>query len=82
MICAGSDKHNTLATTTVEPGGPADEELTSTLSYDVFGNRISETISGPGIAPRTESVDYDFNAPNPWHRFPYKLTNALGHSQT
>ncbi|NKB39015.1 MAG: tandem-95 repeat protein [Gammaproteobacteria bacterium] len=78
------DSLGRLWTTTIEPGkGSEHQELTSTLAYDVYGNRVSETIDGPSLtAPRLESVEYHNNEQKPWHRFPYKITNAEGHFQT
>nr|MBP7909316.1 VCBS repeat-containing protein [Pseudomonadales bacterium] len=60
-----------------EPGKGASFELTSTYTLDVFGNRLTETVSGPGIATRTTTATYTSNG-----RLPATLANALGHTST
>jgi len=64
-----------LSSETIEPGSNIWQK--TTYAYDAFGNRITTTVTGAGIAPRTTSVVYDSNG-----QFPFSTTNAQGHSET
>ena len=66
-----------LVGVTREPGKGAPYELTSTYTLDAFGNRLTETVTGPGIATRSTTATYTADG-----RFPATLTNALGHSSS
>jgi RHS repeat-associated protein len=59
---------NQQLTEQMEPGGS--DYLTRTYTYDVFGNRISVSISGSGMSARTTTIAYD-----PSGRFMASLTN-------
>ena len=64
----------------IEPGDPQFEKVT-TYTYDVFGNKASITVSGPGITPRETTSTYVAGTTgtlNPQ----ITTTNALGHSET
>lgn len=60
----------------IEPDTPA-LKLQTDYSYDSYGNKLSATVSGSGIATRSTSTVYDANG-----QFPATTTNALGHSDT
>ena len=64
-----------LLTQTREPGKGAGIELTTTMAYDAVGNVISETLSGPGMTTRSNTVSYGAD-----YHFPDTVTNALGHT--
>ena len=66
-----------LKTSTRQPGGGAGIEMTTTRTHDAFGNVLTETVSGPGLTSRTNTVTYDTRG-----QFPLTLTNALGHVTT
>ena len=66
-----------LKTSTRQPGGGAGIELTTTRTHDAFGNVLTETVSGPGLTSRTNTVTHDTRG-----QFPLTLTNALGHATT
>lgn len=51
--------------------------LTTVYTFDAFGNKLTATVSGPGIASRTTTTAYDVKG-----RFTVTNTNALGHSET
>ncbi len=51
--------------------------LDTDYTYDTFGNRLTTTVSGSGITPRTTAVTYDING-----LFPISTTNALGHTES
>lgn len=51
--------------------------LQTDYSYDGYGNKLSVTVSGSGIASRTTSSVYDARG-----QFPITTTNALNHSDT
>ncbi len=48
--------------------------VTTETTYDVFGNKLTETISASGIETRTSSLQYDLKG-----RFLTKQTNPVGH---
>jgi RHS repeat-associated protein len=52
-------------------------KLTTTYTYDAFGNKTSATISGLGLANRAVATAYDSRG-----QFPLSTTNALGHQET
>jgi len=70
-----------LLTETIEPdhaGNPENLTLTTTYTYDVYGNKTAATLTGGGLSsPRSTSTDYDDQG-----RLPIKTTNALGHTET
>jgi len=72
----------------VEPdlaANPANLTLTTTYAHDAFGNRTSVSISGGGLATRTTTTTYDpaaIGSSGINGRFPVRLTNAKGHSET
>jgi RHS repeat-associated protein len=52
--------------------------LASTYTYDDFGNRLTETVTGTGIYPaRVTSRAYDLHG-----RYLERLTNPLGHTES
>jgi RHS repeat-associated protein len=55
----------------------AELRLVTDYTFDTFGNRVSATISGLGIAPRTSRTTYDESG-----RFIVSAQNALGHTET
>jgi RHS repeat-associated protein len=64
----------------VEPddGSTTDpQKLTTTYTYDAFGNKTSATTSGVGFADRMVVTAYDSRG-----QFPVSTTNALGHHET
>ena len=64
----------------IEPGDPQFEKVTA-YTYDVFGNKASIRVSGPGITPRETTSAYvagTIGTLNPQ----ITTTNALGHSET
>ena len=61
-----------ITTETIEPGNTT-LALTTSYTYDGFGNRTSATVSGPGITARGSSITYDTRG-----RFALSTTNALG----
>ena len=63
-----------LLSETLESGNDA---LTTTYTLDAFGNRVSATVSGPGITSRTTRTRYDAQG-----RYPVETENALGHKET
>ncbi len=65
-----------LLRTVIEPNSTPDVSLSTTYTYDVFGNRIQTTVSGSDFATRTSRATYDANG-----RFPISATNALGHTE-
>nr|VFJ59838.1 MAG: RHS repeat-associated core domain-containing protein [Candidatus Kentron sp. DK] len=50
---------------------------TTRYQYDQHGNQIAVTLSAPGLPDRTTETQYDALG-----RFPVRVTNALGHSET
>lgn len=50
--------------------------LTKEYAYDTFGNRTTETVSGPDIATRSATTVYDTQG-----QFPATVTNALAHQE-
>ena len=60
----------------IEPDLPA-LTVTTSYTYDVFGNETGATVSGAGIAPRGSSTTYDAIG-----QFPVSSANALGHSES
>ena len=64
-----------LTSSTREPGHP--KAVTTSYTYDGFGNRMSTTASAAGLAPRTGSVTFGDDG-----RFPVSVTNAAGHVTT
>jgi RHS repeat-associated protein len=64
-----------LTSETVEPGSSL--ALTTSYSYDVFGNKTAVTVGAGSSAPRTTTTVYDS-----YGRFPQSVTNALGHVET
>lgn len=50
-------------------------QITTTLTYNVFGNTIDETISTSNTATRSNAMTYDTKG-----RYPEVITNALGQS--
>lgn len=64
-----------LLSTTTEPDSVPDVSLTTSYTYDGFGNKLTTTLTGPGIASRTDTVVYDTNG-----QFITQASNALGHS--
>ncbi|WP_053006195.1 RHS repeat domain-containing protein [Kiloniella spongiae] len=64
------------ATTTVEPGDPTLEVVT-TYGYDSFGNVTSASVAGVGETARTANTTY-----SPDGRFALSSSNALGHSSS
>ncbi|HXB02268.1 MAG TPA: RHS repeat-associated core domain-containing protein [Opitutaceae bacterium] len=58
-----------------EPSDPL--SLTTTYTYDSFGNINSVTTSGAGLSNRTVATTYDSHG-----QFPVKTTNALNQSET
>ena len=50
---------------------------TTRYQYDQHGNQIAVTLSAPGLPDRTTETQYDAVG-----RFPVRVTNALGHSET
>ena len=65
-----------LLTEKIEPNDSA-FTVTTTYAYDAFGNTLSATVTGTGIASRTSSTTYEANG-----RFALTATNALGHSES
>jgi RHS repeat-associated protein len=61
-----------------EQGGGDSLELTTTLVYDQWGNLTMQSLSGPGIATRTETTIYDSER----GQFPVTSKNALNHTVT
>ncbi|MBE0595096.1 MAG: RHS repeat protein, partial [Gemmatimonadales bacterium] len=65
-----------LTKETVEPDD-ANYRVITTYTYDDFGNRLTSTSSGVGVANRTTTHTYDANG-----RFALTTTNTLGHTET
>ncbi|MDX8412206.1 MAG: SpvB/TcaC N-terminal domain-containing protein, partial [Mariprofundaceae bacterium] len=65
-----------LTSEIIEPDNPA-LSLTTSYTYDGYGNRLTTTVTGSGIASRTTTVAYDANG-----QFPVSTTNALGHAES
>jgi len=59
----------------VSPGTA--DAVTTTTSYDSYGNKVAVTVSAGALPSRTTTTEFDANG-----QFPVKTTNALGHSQT
>jgi RHS repeat-associated protein len=75
------DSAGMIATETIEPDD-AQFTLTTTYTYDAFGNKTAVTVSSPAtgtaaIASRTTSTTYTSDG-----RFPATVTNALSQSET
>ncbi len=72
----------------VEPdlaASPDNLTLTTTYQHDAFGNRTSVSVAGGGLPTRTTTTTYDpaaIGSPGINGRFPVRLTNAKGHSET
>ncbi|MCG8434015.1 MAG: hypothetical protein MJA83_08290, partial [Gammaproteobacteria bacterium] len=64
-----------LISETIEPDSGT-EWLTKTYAFDVFGNRIKETVTGAGIAARSTLTAYD-----EFGLYPALIVNALGHKE-
>ncbi len=60
----------------VEPGNPTHEKTTAYI-YDAYGNKISVSISAPGVVTRTANTQYDSRG-----LFPINSTNALLQSES
>ena len=88
-----------LETETVEPGttclgalGAASTDanlrVTTTYSYDSYGNKQSATVSGgisatnSYVAPRTTYCYFEAQGNNPAGHFPTRVVNALGQTET
>ncbi len=85
---AGVEKRSASATFTAVAGtlavdssirfpGDADNELTTSFSYDSHGNRIGTTVVGAHVASRSSSLGNFSHS-----RYPGTLTNALSHVTT
>jgi len=75
------DAAGMIATETIEPDD-TQFTLTTTYTYDAFGNKTAVTVSSPAtgtaaIAPRTTSTTYSADG-----RFPATVSNALSQSET
>ncbi len=66
-----------LTSTTVQPNSVPDVSLTTSYTFDSFGNKISTTVGGAGMITRSDSASYDGRG-----QFVTQTTNALGHSET
>ena len=64
-----------LKTETIEP--ESDKWLKKSYTYDSYGNKIKESVSGADIQTRVTTTSYDSKG-----KFATKITNALGHTQT
>ncbi len=84
----GVEKRSTSATFTSVAGtlvvdsstrfpGDADNELTTSFSYDSYGNRIGTTVVGANVASRSSTLSNFSHS-----RYPGTLTNALSHATT
>ncbi len=72
-----------LTQSTVLPGEGNSLEMTSVYSFDSFGNRSSEAVSGPINAARTTTTNYiSNNSTYPDGLFATTIANTLGHSET
>ncbi len=60
----------------IEPDLPA-LKVTTSYTYDVFGNETAVTVDGAGVTARTSTTTYDANG-----QFPLSSANALGHSES
>jgi RHS repeat-associated protein len=58
-----------------QPGGGAGIELTTTYDRDLSGNVTRQSLAGPGLVPRSNTVTYDSR-----QQFPQATTNAEGHT--
>ncbi|HUG98198.1 MAG TPA: FG-GAP-like repeat-containing protein, partial [Gammaproteobacteria bacterium] len=68
--------HCQLSSETSNAGTAA--ALTRSFSYDAFGNRTRETVTGQGISPaRVATTTYDS-----YGRYPVRVANALGHTHS
>lgn len=65
-----------LSTEVIEPNIPA-SRLTTTYTYDAFGNTTGVTLSGVDIATRTQTTGYDIKG-----EFATSQTNALSQGET
>jgi RHS repeat-associated protein len=65
---------NELLVEQLQPGGA--DYLTKTYGYDSFGNRISVTTTGSGMASRGSTIYYDSLG-----QFPIKSVDSLGHTE-
>ncbi len=52
-------------------------KVTTSYTYDAFGNETAVTVSGQGVTTRTSSTSYDVNG-----QFAISNTNALGHGDS
>uniref|UniRef100_UPI0032B2DA7D RHS repeat domain-containing protein n=1 Tax=uncultured Sulfurimonas sp. TaxID=291845 RepID=UPI0032B2DA7D len=64
-----------LKTEIIEPTNT--KWLKKSYTYDRYGNKIKELVSGADITSRSTTTTYD-----PLGKFALKVTNALGHTQT
>ncbi len=72
-----------LTSSTVLPGEGDSLEMTTVYGYDGYGNRTSETVSGPVDTARSTKTDYTSNsAAYPDGQFATKVTNALNQFET
>ncbi|MCF3945758.1 RHS repeat-associated core domain-containing protein [Acidiphilium iwatense] len=60
---------------TIEPGSA--DAVTTSYTYDAYGNKTAVTVSAPGVQSRTTTTTYDSNG-----EFVTKVTNALNQSET
>ncbi len=60
----------------IEPDLPA-LKVTTSYTYDTFGNETAVTVSGQGVTSRSSTTTYDANG-----QFPLSSANALGHSES
>lgn len=64
-----------VQTETLQPGNAL--ALTSTFTYDRFGNKTQTSISGQGVQPRASRTEYDAAG-----LYVLKQVNALGHAES
>ncbi len=60
----------------IEPDLPA-LKVTTSYTYDAFGNETAVTVDGTGVTAQTSTTSYDANG-----QFPISSANALGHSES
>ena len=72
-----------LTRSTILPGAGDSLEMTTAYTYDSFGNRRTQSVSGPIDTARTTTSDFSSNSTTyPNGQFITTITNALGHSET